>query len=476
MQNMKIRVKIRKGELPLEVNLQKKMTEEYEIWKCEILEKARNLKDLKQLRRLMYSLGSDFDWMESTGRWLEKAKPYEIICVNLRIPGLEKLEDGKRTERYTMYGILAFSKAIVESYDHLGDLERVIIEKRNKHFYAWSTVGHGFVEKWPEYFPDTHSVEEFYSKVHVVFERGDHSLVLEYPKPTYVFYHNRLKNRLRIPHIVKMCRDCFVNRSLGAEFIELDVPVITHEDLETKLEIDWNGFAEAVVELDELIRAEYKKLSFIQRIKQIFRKKDDPFYYLECLQTVMWNFKIILQEKYLRRLRRKLKESYDQGRINTNFWDPITKVLNKLDELIDQTHFIQWQSFLDPKRYSKKIGIRKLEGLSNVAIEAVATGLGKLLYKGLDDIAYPEKWSEYEKIQLLAFVIGGHFYRLLLSIVQIIQKKFKSLAPKFDSLWAYMDRLMTSRMVSSEKGLEIDFEPEEGHKEKKLKQFEQSTS
>ena len=149
---MKIQVKIRKGEVPLEENLQKKMTKEYDSWKEGILDKARNLKDLKELRKLMYSLGEDFEWTESTGRWLTKAKPYEIICINIRVPGLEP-----QTERYSLYGILAFSKAIIKAYDHLGDLERVILEKRKGHFYAWSEVGHGYTEKWPEYFPDVQS-------------------------------------------------------------------------------------------------------------------------------------------------------------------------------------------------------------------------------------------------------------------------------------------------------------------------------
>ncbi|MHA1651439.1 MAG: hypothetical protein ACTSYB_14715 [Candidatus Helarchaeota archaeon] len=468
---MKIRVKIRKGELPLEKNLQKRMTEEYESWKQEILAKARNIKDLKELRQFMYSLGDDFDWIESTGRWLERAKPYEIICVNIRVPGLETLKNGLRTERFTLYGILAFSKAIIDAYDHLGDLERVIVEKRDGHFYAWSTVGHGYVEKWPEYFPNTQSLEDFYKKVHVVFERGDHSLVLEYPKPTYTILHKWFNNKFRVPHLIKTIRDSFVDHSLGTEFIEIEVPVITHEDLEKKLDIDWYGYAAAVIDLDQFIQKAYKKLSFFQKIKQIFRKKDDPYYYLDCLQIVIWNIAPKYQEKYLRGIRKRLKAAYKEGKIDLDFWDPITKVLEKVEALIDQTEFIQWQSFLDPKRYSKKIGIRKIEGLSNVAIEAVATGLSKILLKSLDDIAYPEKYPQKEKIKLVGFVSGGHVYRLLLSIVLILQKRFKFIAPKLESLFEKLDKIFMSRRVD-EAGEEEEIQLADIEKEKKLKALE----
>ena len=443
---MKIRVKIRKGEFSLEKKLQKEMTEEYETWKQEILEKARGIKDLKELRKLMYSLGEDFEWTESTGRWLTEAKPYEIICVNIRVPGLEP-----QTERFTLYGILAFSKAMIKSYDHLGDLERVILEKRSvkskEHFYAWSEVGHGYTEKWPEYFPDVHSLEEFYNRVHVVFERGDHSLVLEYPNPTYVILHKWFKNRFRIPHILKTIRDNFVNRSVGVEFSELEVSVITHEDLEKKLEIDWNGYAEKIIALDHLIHQEYRKLSLVQKIKNIFRKKNDPYYYLDCLYRVIWNIAPKNQERYLRGIRNRLKKAYEQEWIDTDFCDPITAVLNKVSELIDQTEFIQWQSFMDPKRYSKKIGIRKITGLSDAAIEAVATGLGKILYKSLDDIAYPEQWPQRSKMKLVLFVSAGHVYRLLRSITILLQKKFTFLALRLDGASKKFERIMTLRRV-----------------------------
>jgi len=470
---MKIKAKIRMGELELEKDLQKKMTIGYQDWKEKILNKARNIKDLKELRKLMYSLGDDFDWNESTGRWLDEAKPYEVICVNLRVPGLEILKDGKRSERYTMYGILCFSKAMVKSYDHLGDLERLIIEKRNGHFYAWSTVGHGYVEKWPEYFPETHSLDEFYGKVHCVFERGDHSLVLEYPKPIFSIGHKWFRNKFRVPHIAKMVRDAYAAHALGVEFTELEVPVITHEDLENKLEIDWYGFAEAVVELDQLIQIAYKRLNIFQKIKKIFRKKDDPYHYLDCLQGVIWNIAPKYQERFLRGIRKKLKEAYEQNLIDIDFSDEIAKVLKKVSELIEQTQLIQWQSFLDPKRYSKKIGVRKIEGLSNVAIETVATGLGKIVLKSLDDIAYPEKYPQKEKMKLVGAVGFGHFYRLIRSMYIIVENKFKFIAPKLEGLGKIFDGFLASRKIKRAAGEEEEKKLLEMEKAEKIKKNEE---
>ena len=356
---MKVRAKVRKGEITLEEDLQQRMTEGYEDWKEKILKKARNVQDLKELRQLMYSLGEDFDWTESTGRWLTGAKSYEVICVNIRVPGLEILKNGRRAERYTLYGILSFSKAMIDSYDHLGDLERVIIEKRDGHFYAWSTVGHGYVEKWPEYFPNIHTVQEFYDKVFVTFERGDHSLVLDYPNPTFAVLHKWFKNWFQFPHFMKTIRDAFVDHSVGVDFKEIEVHVISHEDLENKLGIDWNGFAAAVIELDELIRIAYKRLNIFQKIKQLFRKKDDPYYYLDCLQSVIWNIAPKFQERYLRGIRKKLQEAYDQDRMDIDFWDPITKVLNKVAELIEQTQYVNGKVSLIQSDILKKLGFRK---------------------------------------------------------------------------------------------------------------------
>jgi hypothetical protein len=461
------------GEQPLEEDLQKKMTEGYQDWKAKILSKARSVKDLRELRKLMYQLGDDFDWIESTGRWLDEAKLYEIICVNIRVPGLEKMENGQRTERYTLYGILCFSKAMIKSYDHLGDLERVITEKRDGHFYAWSTVGHGYVEKWPEYFPNTNSLQELYDQVLCVFERGDHSLVLDYPKPTFSILHKLFKNRLRIPHFPKMVRDAYATRALGEEFKEQEVPVITHEDLESKLELDWYGFAKAVVELDELVEKAYEQLGFVEKIKKLFRSKEDPYYFLDCLRRVIWNIAPKYQERYLRGIRQRLRAAYNQKRIAVNFWEPITRVLNKVSELIENTQLIQWQSFLDPKRYTKKIGVRKVgPSLSTVAIETVATGLGKILLKSLDDIAYPEKWPQNTLIKLVAFVIGGHLYRLMRSMYVILERRFKFIAPKLEGLGGRFDSIMASRQVEAKAGESEELQISEEEKEEKLKQLE----
>jgi hypothetical protein len=265
---------------------------------------------------------------------------------------------------------------------------------------------------------------------------------------------------------MKIIRDSMVDHSLGTDFLEIEVPVLSHEDIEKKLEIDWYGYAEAIVELDEYIQKEYKKLTFFQKVKNIFRKKTDPFYYLDCLQRVIWNIAPKKQDKFLRGIRKKLKEAYIAEQIDLDFWDPITKVLTKVEDLIEQTNFILWQSFLDPKRYSKKIGIRIIDGLSNVSIEAIATGLGKILLKSLDDIAYPEKYSQRQLIKMVAFVSGGHVYRLICSIILIMQKKIKFLAPKFGKLLEKLDKIFLSRKAGA--GQEEEIQLIESEKEKKI--------
>jgi hypothetical protein len=93
----------------------------------------------------------------------------------------------------------------------------------------------------------------------------------------------------------------------------------------------------------------------------------------------------------------------------------------------------------------------------------------------LDDIAYPEKWPQNTLIKLVAFVIGGHIYRLMRSMYVILEKKFKFITPKLEGVGRKFDGFMASRKVEAKAGEEEEIELSEAEKQKRLEKIEKSS-
>ncbi|MHA1251077.1 MAG: hypothetical protein ACTSRP_13885, partial [Candidatus Helarchaeota archaeon] len=170
---MKIKIKIPRRDLEKEEYFKEKLKEQYLEWKEELLNKAKNVKDLKELRKIIDELGKEqFDWDSATGDWLERSDPYEVVCIEIRLPGLKN-----EHERHSIYGVLAFSKGLTDSFDHMGDLERLVYVKNNNNkYFSYSTVGHGYLELFPEILKGNYSFNDLLRNEEYVFEVGDHSL------------------------------------------------------------------------------------------------------------------------------------------------------------------------------------------------------------------------------------------------------------------------------------------------------------
>jgi len=184
---MNVKVKITKLDYLRELSSQVSITKAAERHEREKIKKVKEIGkklqdtgDLRELRQLLYEIGEDFEWEESTFQWLKKSKPYDFVCINMRMAGLEQ-----KKERYCFWGVMSFSKAPVERFDHLGDLERVVFEKNEKNeFMVLSTILHGVLDLYWEKIGKYEDINEVLKNPNIqfLFEPGDHSIYVDKPK------------------------------------------------------------------------------------------------------------------------------------------------------------------------------------------------------------------------------------------------------------------------------------------------------
>ncbi|MFX1449440.1 MAG: hypothetical protein ACFFCM_01275 [Promethearchaeota archaeon] len=424
---MNVKVKLTKLDYLKELASQKAITKSARRQQRLKLQKAKEVGtkllevgDLTELRELITSLGDDFEWEERTSRWLMDSKPYDFVCVNMRMAGLDL-----NKERYCFWGIMSFSKAPVERFDHLGDLERVIFEKdENNIFNALSTIIHGVPDFVWEKIGKYNNINDVLSdtKIHFKFDPGDHSIYVDRPKL-------RVKVKgFYIPDNYFIIRRYLDNR----ENILINIPCINHEHLENIFKLNIYEYTKLVIELDNLINMKWKTISLKQHIKQFFKdlwtkirlKKIEKKYddYLFDLYHVLWRTPINSQVKYLKILREIFKEGYEKRKILINLEPLIQKIIYAVEDLSQQCQFLNWQSFSSSKKYAKRFELTNINGLSNVACESIPVAIEKIFQKTLDDIAYPERGTARTKIKRLVFWGGGHQYRILLLILQRLRK------------------------------------------------------
>ncbi|MGY5876848.1 MAG: hypothetical protein RTU30_13955, partial [Candidatus Thorarchaeota archaeon] len=175
---MKVKLKVDPRWLKLEQRSMSKMKKDYETWSAETLRKAQDAKDLRSLREVFYQLGDRWEWDQTTGDWLSKGEPLDAVGLILRMPGIEP-----NKERFVVYAVMAYSKGLTDQFDHLGDKERIIIERDTEtgKMLAWSTTGHGAMDIWPINLSHFASLEDALKSGYLVAQPGDHALRIEIP-------------------------------------------------------------------------------------------------------------------------------------------------------------------------------------------------------------------------------------------------------------------------------------------------------
>jgi hypothetical protein len=214
-----------------------KMRESYKKWEQDTLQKARKATDMRSLREVFYELGDRWEFDQATGDWLAEGEPLDTIGLILRMPGLSE-----HKERYVLYAFMAYSKGFTSKFDHLGDKERIIIERdtRSGRISSWSTSGHGAMDLYPTDLTEFSSLEKALDTCFLVAQPGDHALRIECPKCSGV--RNSVLARL------------WAIASGDREFSIKTIDVLTSENIEEVLDFRFHRYAKSVIKLEQIWR------------------------------------------------------------------------------------------------------------------------------------------------------------------------------------------------------------------------------
>ncbi|MBD3229526.1 MAG: hypothetical protein GF329_15180 [Candidatus Lokiarchaeota archaeon] len=433
---MKLKLKIPKRDLVKEIDFKERVKEQYLQWKADLLEKAKSVNDLRELRRIMDELDKNqFDWSSSTGEWLEKGEAYDIICLTIKLPGLKK-----NRIRYVIYGILSFSKGLTDSFDHLGDLERIMYIKNERGVYfAFSTIGHGYLELFPEILGQKNSFEELMSEEEYVFEVGDHSLCTERDNTKILIG--------KVPFI-----DIFriIKTNIYKDHVYKKIPLLSNLDIEKKLEINWFNYGKEIIKIDKIIDKKIKSYSIAFRIKRALnkafnfikkRREIDYLYLLNAIKSTLWNVPPTKQDKIVRKIIKELEKISNKKQIDEDIISLLNGLLRHLDNLVDPIEFLKWSCRQDPDKLKKKFDFQFLKDFTPSAIQTLPVAFRMILDKTLSDIGYPEKLTPTEKGKRIIFWIAGNIYRILRSQFANVNK---NLSDRFKTITTIVDKITFS--------------------------------
>lgn len=407
---MKVKVKVSEEEWKEEKDSQERLLELYKDREEKIVQRVKNISDLKDLREIISELGDDFEWEESTTRWLKKSEPFEFACLNMRVPGLEPLK-----ERFIFWGIMAFSAAPVARFDHLGDLERILFEldKEKGMLWACSTVAHGFLNQFWEKIGEYQDINDAINseELRIVFEPGDHSISADLD-----YFRIRILGVV-IPDLFPIIRRIIADKVAKKRYKILSIPTIPHQDFEQVLSIPFYEYVQKVIEIDKLIYEEWRKEKIFPKILKHIKRfigletKYDIYDYLLFLYHVMWRLPIFEQEKYLKGLQQIFSNNQDT---ETEFATLTKELIDHLQELIERTQFLRWQSFKQKDRFKRKMNKEYYKDMNPIAAESIPVSIETILKKTLEDIGYPERSTWLKKIMRLGGWAMGHTYRIML--------------------------------------------------------------
>ncbi|MCF2136482.1 MAG: hypothetical protein K9W43_04495 [Candidatus Thorarchaeota archaeon] len=412
---MKIRLKIDRLWLELEKKSMKKLLDKYKLWEAHTLEKAKRAKDLRSLRELYYELGDRWEWDQVTGEWLSKGAPLDAIALFLRMPGLEPDK-----ERYVLYAVMAYSKGFTDQFDHLGDKERVILERdlSTGKVVVWSTTGHGAMDLQPTDVSEYAPLENIVNTCHLVAQPGDHALRLCLPLETSSQWN--LTQRL------------WLVASGNTEFTWRTIDVVRSEDIENGLGFNFYRYASAVISLEKLWSRLKKDKTLVSRdlSQQEIRHNTELLREIEGLLHVLWFKPPARQLRPAVSLYTKLKERLEQGdhySLDDVVRPYLSELAESLTDLIEQAKFLKWKSVVEQKGYTPESIFDKL-GITGMSREALVVALDDILKEHtLAYIGYPEKATMTGKV--LRIILG-----LLVLPVRLVSAFIKSMLQSLDKL------------------------------------------
>ena len=385
---MKVKLKIETQWLELERKSMSKMKRDYEEWERDTLKKAKDAQDLRSLREVFYQLGDRWEFDQATGAWLAEGEPLDMVGLVLKMPGLEP-----NKERFVLYTVMAYSKGFTQQFDHLGDKERIIVERDTKtgKLSVWSTTGHGAMDLFPTDLTTFKTLENALESSYLVAQPGDHALRFETSHSTGLI--DFLTKRL------------WVIAGGNKEFSVKEIDVLTAHDIEDSLDFKFERYATSIIELDRVWRkltggtvgkAKEKVLDKIpdhieERDKQTLRK-------IEGLLHLLWFRPPLTQMPAIESLHDELSSEPTPTEIQKTLVPYLGELAYTLTDITEKAKYLKWKSVLDKKEFRKSDAFKDLD-LNTMAKEAFVVALEDILKEhSLAYIGYPEQATMKDKL------------------------------------------------------------------------------
>jgi hypothetical protein len=378
---MKVKLKIETKWLELERKSMSRMMMDYKAWEQETLQKAKDAQDLGDLREVFYQLGDRWEFDQATGAWLGSGEPLDAVGLILKMPGLEP-----NKERFVVYAVMAYSKGFTQSFDHLGDKERIIVERDTKSgkLSAWSTTGHGAMEMFPSDLSSYNSLEDALQTCNIIAQPGDHALRIENPESSG--FLDLITKRLW--EIAGGNEDYTVNT----------FDVLTVSDIEESLDFKFNRYAESVIELDRVWRNlsqgvfEFAKEKVIDKIPDHIEARDkQTLRKIEGLLYLLWFRPPSEQMRAIQTLHDELSTEPTPTEIQRILVPYIGEIAYSLTDIIEKAKYLKWKSVIEKKDFSRSDVFKGFD-LSALAKDALVVALEDILREHtLAYIGYPER-------------------------------------------------------------------------------------
>ena len=287
---------------------------------------------------------------------------------------------------------MAYSKGLTDQFDHLGDKERIIIERNTEtgHILCWSTTGHGAMDMFPTDLTAYGSVEGALDSCNLNAQPGDHALRLEVTE-TYGFLNILL---MRLWEIAGGTQS----------FITKEIDVLTGDDIENSLDFRFHRYAKSVIELDKIWRhltggtVEWAKEKVLDKIPDHVEERDrQTLRKIEGLLHVLWFRPPFTQIHAVEMVYDELQSEPTPTDTQRTLIPYIGEVAYALNDVTEKAKYLKWKSVIDKKSFGKS-DIFKGINLSPLAKEAFAAALDDILREHtLAYIGYPEKATIKDK-------------------------------------------------------------------------------
>jgi len=411
---MKVKLKIEEQWLELERKSMKKMLGEYKAWEQKTLKKAREAEDLRGLRDVFYKLGDRWEWSQTAGAWLSTGEPLDTVGLVIRMPGLVP-----NKERYAVYAVMAYSKGFTDKFDHLGDKERIIIERDvdTGQILCWSTSGHGAMDVFPVDISSLESVENALDASSLVAQPGDHALRLETPAEQAI--------------LPWLARRLWEIAGGDMSFSVRRIDVLDWKDIEESLDFRFYRYANAVVELERVwaqlqggTLTKAREVVLDQVPNHIETRVTETLRRVEGLLHVLWFKPPAKQVRAVRTVYDEIRAEPTPTEAQRELQPYLGELLYSLTDILEKAKFLKWRSVLEKKEFSESDVFRNLE-LSSLAKEALAAVLEDILREHtLASIGYPERATIRAKIVRAFFGMAVLPVRLLFSFKRWITEAY----------------------------------------------------